>query len=188
VICRPVSHEESIWNAGLGEGFRASTQTLTIEAGAAYGPAVLGSQEEHHLALLSLAYGHMLGPVLSENHWWRGNFELRLELFGGVQFSSDLDWLVGFTPHVRYHFATGSRWIPFLDAGLGVGFTGIGPPDLGSVFEFNLQGAVGVQWMVRDDLAITFEGRYMHISNAGLSEYNYGLNAWMGMVGVTMFF
>ena len=177
-----------IWQAGFGEGFRTSVQTLTLEAGAAYGPAMMGSQEKHHLALLSLAYGHMIGPVLGENHWYRGNFELRLELFGGVQFYPELDWLVGLTPHARYHFATGTRWIPFLDAGLGVSLTGIGSPDLGSVLEFNLQGGLGAQYYLRDNLALTFEGRYIHISNAGLSDDNYGLNALMGMMGVTFFF
>jgi hypothetical protein len=186
--CDPDDPWKTIWVADRGEGFHGSAQTLSIEAGAAYGPAVLGSQEQHHLALLSLAYGHMVSPVLGRNHWWRGNFEVRLELFGGLQVSPRPDWLVGFTPHLRYHFATGTPWVPFLDMGVGVGFTGIGPPDLGSVFEFNQQAGAGVQWFVSDDLAIIFEGRYMHISNAGISDHNYGLNACIGMAGVTLFF
>jgi hypothetical protein len=130
----------------------------------------------------------MISPVLGTDHWWRGNLELRLELFGSVQVSPEMDWLVGFTPHLRYHFATGSKWIPFLDLGLGFALTGIGPPDLGSVFEFNQQAGAGVQWFLRSDLALTLEGRYMHVSNAGLSDYNGGLNACIGMMGITVFF
>jgi hypothetical protein len=56
------------------------------------------------------------------------------------------------------------------------------------VFEFNLQGGFGVQYYLRDNLALSCEGRYIHISNAGLSDDNYGLNALMGMMGVTFFF
>jgi lipid A 3-O-deacylase len=178
----------AIWQDAPGAGYRTSVQSLSLEVGAAYGPAMMGSQEQHHLALLSAAYGHMFAPVLGEGHWWRGNLELRIELFGGVQFAPDLDWLVGLTPHVRYNFATGSRWTPFLDGGLGVSLTGIGAPDVGSLFEFNIQGSVGVHYHLRDDLALTFEARYIHLSNAGISDQNYGLNALIAMFGVTKFF
>jgi lipid A 3-O-deacylase len=178
----------SIWMDGRGEGFRTSVQTLSLEAGAAFGPAVLGSLDHHHLALLSLSYGHMLSPVLGKNRWWRGNFELRVECFGGIQFSPHNDWLVGFTPHLRYNFAAGGIWIPFIDAGVGVSLSGIGPPDLGSVFEFNQQGGAGFHWFFRDNLALTVEGRYIHISNAGISDHNHGLNAAVCLLGLTAFF
>ncbi len=177
-----------IWVDGVGEGYRASTQTISIEAGGAYGPRILGSQDHHYLALLSLSYGHMLGPVLGEDRFWRGNFELRVELFGGIQYIPDNEWLVGLTPHVRYSFATGSRWTPFLDIGLGTSLTDIGPPDLGSIFEFNIQGCAGFHWRLRDDLALTAEARYIHLSSAGISDRNSGLNSLVGMLGVTLFF
>jgi len=38
--------------------------------------------------------------------------------WGAVLASSD--WVVGLTPHLRYNFATGTRWIPFVDGGAGV--------------------------------------------------------------------
>ena len=82
--------------------------------------------QAHDLALLSLAYGHMLGGVQGEGHWYRGNFEGRLELFGGGEYSPSNEWVIGLTPHLRYNFATGSPWIPFLDGGAGVTATGIG--------------------------------------------------------------
>ncbi len=83
-----------------------------------------------------------------QGHWYRGNLEGRLELFGGGQYSSETDWLVGLTHHLRYNFAIGTRWIPFFDVGAGVTATGIGPPDLSGTFEFNLQVGPGVHWFV----------------------------------------
>jgi hypothetical protein len=180
--------ENPIWRDKIGEGYRTSTQTMSLEVGASYGPAAMGSQEHHHLALLSMSYGHMVGPMIGGDRWWRGNFELRLELFGGLQFAPDYEWLAGLTPHIRYHFTTGGRWVPFLDGGVGVSFTGIGPPDLGSTFEFNVQCSAGIHWYLGDRLALTAEARYLHLSNAGLSEPNAGLNGFVGMLGLTRSF
>ncbi len=178
----------SVWENGVGEGFRGMTESIGLTAGAGVGMAILGGTVRHDLALVSLSYGHMLGGVKGEGHWYRGNWELRGELFSGAQFDPETDWVVGVAPHLRYDFATGSRWIPFVDAGVGVSATGIGPPDLSGTFEFNLQAGAGVHWFVKDDLALTLETRYLHMSCAGLHRPNLGLNTVMGMVGLTWFF
>jgi len=133
----------------------------------------------------------MLGHVIGEGHWYRGNFEGRLELFGGAQFrpGDDADgWLVGLTPHLRYNFATGSRWIPFLDVGAGVTATGISQPDLSGTFEFNLQASTGVRWFLRDDLALTGDVRYTHLSCAGIHQPNLGINNVAFFIVMTWFF
>jgi len=180
--------DNSLWANGLGNGFRSDAQNLTLTAGAVGGLPIFGSQQAHDLALASLAYGHMLGSPVGSNHWFRGNWEGRLELFAGAEFSPDSTWLVGFTPHLRYDFATGTHWIPFLDAGAGVTAVGIGQPDLSSTFEFNLQGGPGVRWFIRDNLALTLEARYFHISDAGLTQPNRGVNGVAGMIGAAWFF
>jgi len=118
-----------IWQGEVGEGFRSSVETFSTEVGVAAGMAAFGSRQAHDLALTILSYGHLWGPVLADGHWYRGNFELRAELFAGGQYSPSSDWLVGLTPHLRYDFATGTRLIPFVDGGAGVTATGIGPPD-----------------------------------------------------------
>jgi hypothetical protein len=182
------SERSSIWENGVGEGFRPTTQSLGLSAGAICGDEIFGSRQAHDLALVSLAYGHMLGPVRGEDRWYHGNAEFRLELFTGSQFSPNNEWLVGLTPHLRYHFATGTRWVPFVDAGMGVTATGIGAPDLSGTFEFNLQAGGGVQWFITDTVALSLETHYVHWSCAGISRPNLGLNGVAGMLGVTVFF
>jgi len=182
------SERKSIWENGIGEGFRPEAQSISLSAGATYGFAAFGGREAHDLALVSLTYGHMLGHVLGERHWYQGSLEFRLELFTGVQFSPRSEWLVGLTPHLRYNLATGTRWIPFLDGGAGVTATGIGPPDLSGTFEFNLQAGVGVQWFLKENVALGLEARYVHWSCAGLNTPNLGLNGVTGMLGLTFFF
>jgi lipid A 3-O-deacylase len=178
----------SPWQSSPGSGFRAGAQSFSLLAGANYGIGGFGSHEAHHLALASLSYGRMLTRVVGEDRWWQGNLELRLELFGGAQFSPDTDWIVGLTPYLRYNFATGSRLIPFIGAGAGLTATGIGEPDLGGVFQFNEQGGAGLHWLLKNDLALTIEARYIHVSNAGIDEPNRGLNGVIGLIGVTRFF
>jgi len=180
--------ETAIWQDGVGQGFRSTVHTFNVEAGVGIGMAAFGSRQAHDLGLISLSYGHMLGPVLGEGHWYRGNFEWRVELFGGGQYSPESQWLIGLTPHLRYNLATGTRWIPFLDVGAGVTATGIAHPDLGGTFEFNLQPAVGMHWFVRDNLALTGEVKYMHLSCAGIDKPNLGVNDVVGMIGLTLFF
>jgi hypothetical protein len=114
-----------IWENGVGEGFKSAVQSISFSTGAGYGLKIFGSRQNHDLALASLSYGYMLGSVEGEGHWYRGNWEFRGELFGGEQFSPRNDWLVGLTPHLRYNFATGTRWIPYVDGGAGVTATSI---------------------------------------------------------------
>jgi hypothetical protein len=178
----------SIWENGVGEGFRPNTQSFNISAGANYGLVAFGSEEAHHLALATLSYTHMLGRVCGEGHWYRGNVEFRAELFTGAQFSPSSEWFVGLTPHLRYNFATGTRWIPFADAGAGATATGIGPPDLSGTFEFNLQAGGGLHWFFKEQVALTAEAHYVHWSCAGIHQPNHGLNGVTGTLGVTFFF
>jgi hypothetical protein len=177
-----------LWEAGVGEGFRASAQTASLEAGAVNGIALLGGSEAHDLVLTSVSYGHMLNHTVGEGHFYRGNWELRGELFGGVEFSPSSEWVIGLAPHLRYNFATGTRFVPYFDAGAGVTATSIGPPDLSNIFEFNLQATVGTQVFLRDNLALTLEARYLHLSCAGISNPNRGLNGVAGLVGLAFLF
>ena len=182
------SRPAGLWQNGIGEGFLPTVQTISLEVGATGGFAILGGRQEHDLGLASVAYGHMWGSVVGEGHWYRGNWEVRGELFGGGQFSPTSDTLVGLTPHLRYNFATGTRWIPFADIGAGLSATSIGPPDLSGTFEFNLQANTGVHWFVRDKVALTFEVGYLHVSCADIHDPNLGLNCVKGMAGITWFF
>lgn len=182
------SQRSSVWENGVGEGFRASAQSVSLSVGATGGLAIFGGRQSHDLALASLSYGHMLSHVLAEGHWYRGNPELRVETFTGAQFSPETQWFVGLTPHLRYNFATGTRWIPYFDAGAGVTATGIRPPDLGGTFEFNLQVNGGIHWFVKDNLALTLEAGIYHWSDAGINKSNLGVNGIKGLLGLTFFF
>jgi hypothetical protein len=92
------------------------------------------------------------------------------------------------TPFLRYDFATGTRFVPFFDAGAGITATDISLPDLGGRFQFNSQVGLGVHWLAWKNTALTLQYRVGHISNAGLEDHNHGLNTSLVYGGASWFF
>ena len=149
---------------------------------------VITSRGTHDWALSTLEYGWIFTDVVGEGHWYRGNWELLAQVFGGAQFYPDTAYVVGAGPLIRYNFAAGHRLVPFIDLGGGVAATDIRNGDLSTTFEFNLQGGLGAHWFVRDNVALTFQYRFIHLSNAGIKFPNLGANTSTFLAGVTWFF
>ena len=182
------SGTSDIWSGAVGRGFRAGTQTFRLGVGMGYGIKIFGARERHDLLPMTVSYGRMVGDVWGGGHWYGGNFEVRGEVFLAPQVNSDGYWTIGLTPHLRYNFATGTRWIPYVDLGMGIAFTEIRAPDLGASFQLNEQAAVGVNYFLTDDLAVNFEIHFLHLSSAGLSKPNQGVNTLGPCLGVNWFF
>jgi lipid A 3-O-deacylase len=145
-------------------------------------------KEHHDLALASARFGRMLGGPAAGNRWYHGNAELLGELWGGVQTHPRHRSLFGLTPLLRYHFATGSRWVPFVNAGVGLAYSNICGRDLSNGFQVNLQAGAGTHYFLREELALAPEYRWFHLSNAGLNRPNTGLNTQMLFAGLSRFF
>lgn len=177
-----------VWKNEPGQGFARSTKYVGAVAGAGLGVKAFGSKQAHDLAVFGVSYGKIISDVKGQGHWYRGNWDLRAELFGGGEFSPSSEYLIGAAPHIRYQFATGSRFIPFVDLGAGVSSTDIGPPDLGGRFQFNLQAGVGVNYFLRPNLALSVESRFLHLSSARISTPNLGVNSTLFLAGVSWFF
>ncbi len=177
-----------IWLSAVGRGFRAGTQTFRLGVGMGYGIKIFGARDRHDLLPMTVSYGRMVGDVLGAGHWYGGNFEVRGEVFLAPQVNSDGYWTIGLTPLLRYNFATGTRWIPYVDLGVGIAFTEIRAPDLGASFQFNEQAAAGVNYFFTDDLAVNCEIHFLHISSAGISKPNRGVNTVGPSIGINWFF
>jgi len=180
--------ETGIWQDGVGNGFNFGSHSLSLSSGAGYGVRILGSKQSHDMWLSSLSYGYTLSDVRGDGHWYKGNWELRGELWGGIQFDPSNEWVIGLTPHLRYNFATGTPLVPYVDLGAGVSATSIREPDLGQTFEFNLQAAGGVHWFISANLSLDLEARFLHLSDAGSTVPNLGANTVSGLLGISWFF
>jgi hypothetical protein len=182
------SAPDTLWPDGLGNGLRSRTSDLELAVGGALGLGSLVGHLNHDMALASISYGQVMGGAMGESHWYRGNWELVGEIFGGEQFHPRGAYLVGFTPLIRYSLATGTRWSPFLEGGFGPTATDIGHPDLSTTFEFNVQGTLGVHYFWNKHQAVTVQCRYLHLSNAGIRQPNEGVNSVVFLAGTSWFF
>lgn len=179
---------ESIWVDGIGYGFRRGLYQAGGAIGAGFGTKVMGSKESHDLASGSANVGWVFTGVIAPGKWYGGNLELLVEVFGGWQFNPNSRYFVGLTPFLRYNFATGSRWVPFVEFGAGLSATSIDGCDLTGTFQFNLQPGAGVHYFLNDRTALTLQYRWLHFSNAGIREPNRGTNTQMFQIGVNWFF
>ena len=178
----------SIWKDGVGNGFREDTFDAGLSLGAGFGVLAFGGTVKHDLALASGNFGWVFSDVVAEDKWWRGNWEWLNEVFSGGQFSPRDHYFVGWTTGLRYNFATGSRWVPFIDGGVGLSGTDIDSPDLDGLFQFNVQAGVGTHYFFRDDTAVTVQYRWLHFSDGGTTAVNHGVNTQMFEGGLTWFF
>jgi len=179
---------ETIWVSDIGSGFRKGLFQAGGTVGAGFGVRVFGTSVDHDLALASVHLGWVFTDVIAPHKWYRGNLELLLELFGGKQFKPNDRYFIGLTPLIRYNFATGSRWMPFVDAGAGVSSTNIDDRDLTGNFQFNIQGGAGTHYFLSNRTALTVQYRWLHFSNAHTQLPNNGTNTQMFHVGVSWFF
>lgn len=123
--------------------------------------------------------------------WYRGSLDLSLEpqLLGN--FRRGGGFAGGLALLLRYHLLSekigGRRLVPFVSGGggvIGVDFDGRNQDD---GFNFILQAGVGAHWMLTPTLALTFDGRWHHISNAGLRSPNEGIDDLLLLTGFTLF-
>lgn len=119
----------------------------------------------------------------------RGNLEVLGELFGGSIFHGPGDVVAGFTVFFRYNFVQpGARIVPYFQAGAGGVYTDIpegaaSDDAIGQSTNFNLQAIGGLRFLLNSRWSINAEGAYRHISNAGLSDPNYGIDQVGGSLG-----
>lgn len=183
-----LAEPREIWTNGVGNGFLKGTHEVEVSLEKDFGIRYNRGQLHHELAIASVRYGVMLSGVVGESHWYRGNWEFLGQGFAGGQYAPRSAYVVGLTPMLRYSFATGTRWTPFLEGGAGPSITDIGGPDLSTTYEFNLQGNAGAHYFWNKNQAITAQVGYLHLSNAGLKQPNQGVNAIAFLIGASWFF
>lgn len=178
----------SKWENGFGSGFKENAIEAGLSLGGAFGMKILGSSERHDLVLGAAHIGWVFSDMVAKDRWYRGNWEIIGQLFGGKQVHPESAYVTGVTPLLRYNFVTGTRLTPFADAGVGATLTDIGEPDLSTTLQFNIQFGAGVHYFVGEHMAVTFQYRAMHFSNARIATPNLGVNSNALLAGVSWWF
>lgn len=161
-------HELQIWTSG--------------------GHGINGSQSGDGIFNIGARYGWILtaphGPGVL-----RGRFEYAVDvvpLFLVVQ-QANTAYGFGVNPFaLKWNFEVHRRVVPYLEVGGGTLFTNVkAPPDTSHV-NFTTSGAAGMHFL-RRKYNWSAEARFMHISDAGLTRPNPGINTIQVRLGFGIF-
>lgn len=164
------------------------SRTAGVSVGIALGDTRWGGKREHDALVGQVHYDVAVSDLLATDRFYRGRVFIGADFLFARQYEPDSGILFGLTPIVRYVFDTGGAWLPFVEGGIGVAVTDVGEPAFGGKLQFNPQAGAGVHWFVRQDVAITFQQRFVHYSNGGLRSPNSGVNQHMSLIGISRTF
>lgn len=136
------------------------------------------------------------GMMLTDPHGsgvLAGNAELLVEGIVGEVFAGPGSTIAGGTVILRYNFFHPHRWFtPYFQLGVGGSYNDIADTEsqvlLGSEIQFLLEGELGLRAMLNERLSLVVEGGLLHLSNAGTTERNHGLNCLGGSAGLAFSF
>ena len=118
--------------------------------------------------------------------WYRGQWEWVPELFLAAMIHPFIRPILGVTPlQFRYVFKPESRVRPYLFTGAGILYGDFDRRETGSGLNFNLQFGAGIYYTLNKSVSLILEYRHIHISNAGISKANSGLNTNTFLAGVS---
>jgi lipid A 3-O-deacylase len=159
---------------------------LQIWTGGGHG--INGSASDTGIWNVGLRYGWVISdPILPGP--LRGRFEYAVDVvpvFLVVQRSKNA-YGFGLNPFaLKWNFVTRHNIAPYLDIGGGTLFTNQQAPPGTSRVNFTTSGAIGMHFL-RSRYNWSAEVRFMHISNAGLSTPNPGINTLQVRLGFGRF-
>ena len=173
--------------AALAQGYPEAAGT-EVQLWVGGGHSVAGGTSRTGLANAGLRYGW----VLTEPHgpgFLKGRFEYAVDgvpLFLVFQ-PANTAYGVGVNPlGLKWDFMPHGRFVPYAELGGGILFTTHDVPRGTSSVNFTPGAALGTH-IVTSEMNWSLELRYMHISNAGLSSPNPGLNSVQVRLGIGAF-
>lgn len=132
-------------------------------------------------------YGHFLSDELGKDRWYQGRHELLLEIPFHLAVDKAEKSMVGSYLLGSWKFTSIRDLSPYIFAGGGILFVDLGLPSMGSKLDFSYQAGTGLQYFIRNDVALISEYRYHHISNAGTASPNEPLNSSKVLFGISFF-
>ena len=127
------------------------------------------------------------GKVLKE---WESSRSLEFLMEGFLAYSrqdANGRYAVGITPLILYNVQPIAKTVLSFQVGAGILYTNLNPVRFGSHFDFTPQGGIGLGYEIARGTFLKISYRFHHISNAGLSEDNRGINSHLFSLGLSLF-
>jgi hypothetical protein len=175
--------------------FKKGGMSMQLAAGGFESPFLIRTNRpEMDYVQTNLRIGWMLDDPGRPKYFFRGNWEGLLEFTGSHVDAKTDGFFTGAAFLLRYNVLSIERWrlFPYFQTGAGLIYNDVykdkSQSVIGQAIEFTLRSALGFRFMMTDCWSIDLEGAVEHISNAGFSNRNSGLNAGGGFVGISRFF
>ncbi len=159
-----------------------------VQVWAGGGHSVPGGTQKTEAFDAGLRYGW----VITGEHWpgiLRGRFEYAVDVVPVYLIfqPANTAYGLGFNPlGLKWNFERRGRLSPYLELGGGAVFSNHSVPTYTNKVNFTPSAALGTH-ILGEKYNWSVELRYLHISNAGLGNYNPGLNTVQVRVGVGRF-
>lgn len=145
-----------------------------------------------NFAAEKLRFGMMLSDPCGSG-FLRGNAELLFEGLASQIFAGPGTTVYGASALLRYNLVHPQAWlVPYCQLGVGGAYNDIAHTEsqalLGSEFQVLLQGDLGVRLLLNQRTSLTLESGLLHLSNAGTTERNHGLNCLGAQAGFVFSF
>jgi hypothetical protein len=150
------------------------------------GKGVSGSTQNTEVLWSGVRYKRIMSDVMGKG-FWRGSLEYGAEFMPVFLIFQNDDVVYGtqISPLLmRWNFQkTGAHILPFFEWGGGLLFTVEQVPVRSSNFNFTPQAGFGLSIFNSAGGAVTFQLKYMHISNGGFKKPNPGINSIQFLAG-----
>jgi lipid A 3-O-deacylase len=174
----------------LGSAFAQSAEqgANEIQVWTSGGHSVAGGRGNTGLWNVGLRYGWVLTKPIGPG-FLKGRFEYAIDAVPVYLIFQPVNtaYGAGLNPvNLKWNFATRGHAVPYLELSGGTLFTSHEVPSGTSTVNFTSSAAFGVHFL-GDRHALAIEARYLHISNAGLTTPNPGVNTVEVRLGIGRF-
>jgi opacity protein-like surface antigen len=129
--------------------------------------------------------GWYLSDDIGKGSWYQGRHQLLVELPYHLAVDHSGRSMVGGYLLGSWKFTSMTSIKPYIFAGGGPVYVGLGLPSMGAKLNFSYQGGTGIQIPIAQATMLNLEYRYHHISNAGTANPNEPLNSSKILLGVS---
>ena len=156
-----------------------------------YGVASLDKKnDDYEVVPLLLQFSFDINPIAEILHIKSKitDLELLIEPLANVVVRPSANAEIGCSFPLRYSVKLASWISPYVEVGLGFVYTTQHVHEQGSQFNFTTQLGIGTQFPLSEHYSLTAGYRFRHMSNAGLSTPNRGVDFHFGVIGLTYIF
>ena len=158
----------------------------TVEFLSGFGWGKLRAKDNYNIIPLLISFDFDLKPLLNRAKLNPSlPLELQLEPYLSLVTSPDSNIEGGASIFVKVGLLPeNSRIQPYFKIGAGLNYMTQHTFEQSTQCNFNEQAGIGMHYYLRPNTALTIEGRYRHLSNAGIDHPNQGIDTAFTLIGI----